>query len=120
MDKGELLVLGGKPRAGPQIGYSPQSISLIQEFTVREIIFYFARIYGMYSEEFEYQFTRLKNLLELPDENRYIKDCSQGQQRCVSFIISIIHSPKLIILDEPTVGKKIKIQEVFFVNLINS
>ena len=43
-------------------------------------------------------------LLNLPEKDRAISRLSGGQQRRVSIAITMIHKPKLIILDEPTVG----------------
>lgn len=42
--------------------------------------------------------------LQLPSENRFIKNLSGGQQRRVSFAAAILAEPELLILDEPTVG----------------
>lgn len=52
------------------------------------------------TERFEF----LHKYLELPDENTFVDDCSNGKKRLVSFISSIIHNPEILILDEPTVG----------------
>ncbi|XP_050542641.1 ABC transporter G family member 23-like isoform X2 [Daktulosphaira vitifoliae] len=46
----------------------------------------------------------LYDILRLPNKNSYIKNMSGGQNRRLSIAISILHDPKLIILDEPTVG----------------
>lgn len=50
----------------------------------------------------EYEF--IYELLELPDCDRKVEDCSGGEQRRVSFAVAVTHSPELLILDEPTVG----------------
>lgn len=46
----------------------------------------------------------LLQLLELPDGDRFVANCSGGEQRCISFAVSMVHEPELLILDEPTCG----------------
>lgn len=105
-----MSVLGGKPGTvgsgipGPKVGYMPQEIALVGEFTVKDAIFYFGRIFHMAEKNIEERFYELSNLLNLPDENQFIKNCSGGQQRRVSFAAAMVHLPELLILDEPTVG----------------
>lgn len=87
-----------------KIGYMPQQIALIEEFTIQEVIYYFGRIYGMKDRQIKEKFNFLKKLLDLPPASRFVGDCSGGQQRRVSFAVAILHDPELLILDEPTVG----------------
>lgn len=110
LNEGDIKVFGDKPSkyisksSISRIGYMPQELALVKEFTIKEIIFYFGRIYGLSSEIIENRFGFLSKLLELPDEDRYVDNCSGGQQRCISFAVSMVHEPELLILDEPTVG----------------
>ncbi|CAG9856408.1 unnamed protein product [Phyllotreta striolata] len=110
IESGEIWVLGGKPGdpasgvPGPKVGYMPQEISLTREFTVKDAIFYFGRIYNMKESDIKARYKELLDLLHLPPDDRSLKDCSGGQQRRVSFAVALIHQPKLLILDEPTVG----------------
>ncbi|XP_053672048.1 ABC transporter G family member 20 [Anopheles nili] len=110
LNDGEISVLGGTPGTtgsgvpGPRIGYMPQDIALVEEFTIKETIYYFGRIYGMSKEKIRERYKLLKHLLELPGDDRYVGNCSGGQQRRVSFAAAMVHEPELLILDEPTVG----------------
>ncbi|XP_050310195.1 ABC transporter G family member 23-like isoform X2 [Anthonomus grandis grandis] len=107
---GEIWVLGGTPGEkgsgvpGPRVGYMPQDIALVGEFTVKDAVFYFGRILNMEDKLILERFKKLSVLLELPPEDRYLKNCSGGQQRRVSFAAAMVHMPELLILDEPTVG----------------
>ena len=106
LNAGSIKVRGcsGLKIPGHKIGFMPQQIALIEEFTIKEMIYYFGRISGMTDNNLENRFQFLKKLLELPIESRYIINCSGGEQRRVSFAVAILHEPELLILDEPTVG----------------
>ncbi|KAG5313795.1 ABCGK protein, partial [Acromyrmex insinuator] len=110
LDSGEVWVLGGNPGSkdsgipGPQVGYMPQEISLIEEFTMSSALYYFGRINGLDNEEIETSQRFLSELLQLPPTNRLIKNMSGDQQRRISLAAAMIHKPELLILDEPTVG----------------
>ncbi|KAG8038442.1 hypothetical protein G9C98_006138 [Cotesia typhae] len=110
LDSGEIFALGGHPGSkassvpGPKVGYMPQEISLVKEFTVIGALYYFGRINGVEDHVIDERHGFLSELLQLPPKNRLIKEMSGGQQRRVSFACAMIHEPELLILDEPTVG----------------
>ncbi|XP_012281429.1 ABC transporter G family member 20 isoform X2 [Orussus abietinus] len=110
LDGGKVWVLGGKPGSqgsgipGPRVGYMPQEISLVKEFTVIGALYYFGRINGLDDGAIEERYGFLSELLQLPPKNRMVKHMSGGQKRRVSFAAALVHKPELLILDEPTVG----------------
>nr|XP_050869462.1 ABC transporter G family member 20 [Vespula vulgaris] len=110
LNSGEIWVLGGRPGSkesgvpGPRLGYMPQEIALYSEFSIKETFIYFGWIAGMTTEQVDEKLEFLLKFLELPSENRFIKNLSGGQQRRVSFAAALLADPELLILDEPTVG----------------
>ncbi|KAH0950241.1 hypothetical protein HN011_009186 [Eciton burchellii] len=110
LSNGQIWVLGGNPGnkdsgiPGPRVGYMPQEISLIGEFTVTNALYYFGTINGLQNDEIETRKDFLMKLLQLPSDDRLVKNMSGGQQRRVSLAAAMIHKPELLILDEPTVG----------------
>ncbi|XP_003401418.2 ABC transporter G family member 20 isoform X1 [Bombus terrestris] len=110
LDYGEIWVLGGQPGTknsgipGPRIGYMPQDVSLVGEFSVIDALIFFGTISGMEKFEIEERYIELKDLLQLPPRDRLVKNMSGGQQRRISFAAALLQKPELLILDEPTVG----------------
>lgn len=94
---GQISVLGtclnthSATALGPRIGYMPQDIALVNELSIKETIYYFGRIYGMRDDKIRERFKILKDLLELPDNDRLIENLSGGQKRRVSFACALVH-----------------------------
>lgn len=105
LDSGSIKILGdsvGKNKL--KIGYMPQSIALIEEFSFKELIYFFGTIYRMSKNKIEERLDFLVNLLELPDPNGFVKNHSGGEKRRISLAVCMIHQPEILLLDEPSVG----------------
>ncbi|KAL0811580.1 hypothetical protein ABMA28_009963 [Loxostege sticticalis] len=124
LNSGEIWVLGGKPGTkgsgvpGKRVGYMPQEIALYGEFTIRETMMYFGWIFGMETREIVERLRFLLDFLDLPSENRMVKNLSGGQQRRVSFAVALMHDPELLILDEPTVGVDPLLRQSIWMHLV--
>jgi ABC-2 type transport system ATP-binding protein len=93
------------------VGYIPSDANAYSSMEVHEFLSYIIRFYDV--QNGEQRISELSELFEL-DLNRKIADLSLGNRKKVSIIQSLLHSPKLLILDEPTTGLDPLMQSVFF------
>lgn len=88
-----------------KVGYMAQSDALYGELTARENIYFFASLYGMKKAQIKDRLQEVMAQVALQDElDKFVADYSGGMKRRLSLGIALIHQPKLLILDEPTVG----------------
>ena len=77
---GEIWVLGGEPGTkgsgvpGKRVGYMPQEIALYGEFSIKETMMYFGWIFGMNTPEINERLQFLLDFLDLPSQNRLVKN----------------------------------------------
>ncbi|WP_029452196.1 ABC transporter ATP-binding protein [Clostridium algidicarnis] len=87
------------------IGIVPQEIALYQDLTAYENLMFFGRLYGLRGEKLKeavesaFEFTAIEGR-----KNEIVKQYSGGMQRRLNIACAIVHKPKLVIMDEPTVG----------------
>ncbi len=88
-----------------QIGYVPQSITLYEDLSAKDNLTFFGELVGVRGEALN---QRIKDVLErtgLSDRaNDEIRTYSGGMKRRINIAAALLHQPKLLILDEPTVG----------------
>jgi ABC-2 type transport system ATP-binding protein len=98
---GELL----QPKHVEQIGYLPEERGLYKKMKVGEQLMYLAQLKGLSRAEAQ---SRLKDWfirLDIKDWwNKPVDDLSKGMQQKTQFIATVVHEPKLLILDEPFSG----------------
>jgi len=87
------------------IGIAPQEISLYPKLTAAENLRFFGRIYGVKDAELGKRIDELLSLVGL-DAHRddQVDIFSGGMKRRLNLAVSLVHRPKLILLDEPTAG----------------
>jgi len=106
-DSGEVKVFGHPMNESfkNQIGYLPEERGLYKKLTAIDLIVYLATLKGMDKHEAE---RKASALLEqtgmLENKKMKNKDMSKGMGQIIQFIVTIVHDPKLIILDEPFSG----------------
>jgi len=95
-----------KPKhAKAHIGYLPEQPPVYKELTVDEYLRFCARIHGVEKDRLAAAMTSSKQRCGLSDVGqRLIGNLSKGYQQRVGIAQAIIHSPAVIVLDEPTVG----------------
>jgi linearmycin/streptolysin S transport system ATP-binding protein len=109
-DSGEILV-AGEPlttrsvKAKAAIGYVPQELAIYPDLNARENLRFFARLYGLPPAETATRVDQVLAVIGLADRaGDLAKTYSGGMQRRLNIGIGLLHKPKLLILDEPTVG----------------
>lgn len=87
------------------IGYMAQSDALYTDLTGEENLHFFAKLYSLSKAERIERVAYAASLVRLTDDLRLkVENYSGGMKRRLSLAIALIQNPKLLILDEPTVG----------------
>jgi len=108
LDAGEVLLMG-KPlselsyRARGLVGLCTQHCALYPDLLPAENLHFFARLYGLSDQDRQHRVEELMNRFELENfANTRVGQLSGGWQQRLHLAVSLIHRPKLLVLDEPT------------------
>ena len=113
-DKGEIVLNKNLINDQKQIGYLPEERGIYDTTKVLDTILYFADLKNMEQNKARKEANRWLELFNLAKfKNNKIEELSRGMQQKVQFIISVIHKPKLLILDEVFSGLDPVNQELF-------
>lgn len=109
-DGGSVRILGKSiKKDGRQVrefvGYVPQNITLYEKLTARDNLAFFGKMYGLQSKELDSRMDEVLQQIGLSNRQREpVEKFSGGMKRRVNMAVAMLHRPKLLILDEPTVG----------------
>jgi linearmycin/streptolysin S transport system ATP-binding protein len=109
-DAGEVHVAGRRLTSRSvaekaAIGYVPQELAIYPDLNARENLRFFARLYGLASDVVAARIDEVLEVIGLADRaSEQTKNFSGGMQRRLNIGIGLLHRPRLLILDEPTVG----------------
>jgi ABC-2 type transport system ATP-binding protein len=107
-DKGTVRVLGLDPRREHRkltdaVGYLSQSFSLYADLSIDENVAFFAEIHGM--SDYATRRDRLLEMTQLtPFRSRLAGQLSGGMKQKLALACTLVHEPRVILLDEPTTG----------------
>ena len=106
-DSGEILFQGNHLNGyhPTQIGYLPEERGLYKQMYVGEQLLYLGQLKGLTARNAEQQAREWLDKFELGSQwKKKVEELSKGMQQQVQFIATVLHDPKLLILDEPFSG----------------
>src|ERR1043165_5199885 len=109
-DAGQVIVAGTAFAADPQkaksiMGVVPQELAIYEELTGAENLQFWGRMAGLSARDAKARATELLTALALSDRAREaVKSYSGGMKRRINLGCALLHRPRVLLLDEPTVG----------------
>lgn len=106
-DEGTIRLDGEKlnDRSPEQIGYMPEERGLYKKMKVGEHLLYLAQLKGLSDAAAKREIGRWFEKFNITDWwNKKVDELSKGMQQKIQFIATVVHNPKLLILDEPFTG----------------
>jgi ABC-2 type transport system ATP-binding protein len=109
-EQGEILIVGQPlwedPIAAKRLlGYVPQEIALYPELSAQENLVFWGRLYGLVGAQLKERVAHVLDVVGLSERARgRVSTFSGGMKRRINIAAALLHQPRLLIMDEPTVG----------------
>jgi len=109
-NKGDVFILGHSITQSPlqakaNIGVVPQDIALYEDLTGRENLSFWGRMYGLKGAYLSQRVDEILEMIELSDRQKdKVEKYSGGMKRRLNIGVALLHKPRIVIMDEPTVG----------------
>jgi len=109
-DQGDALIMGKSVRSDPMgvkevLGMVPQEIALYEDLSARENLTFWGKMYGLRGGELKRRVNEVLEIIGLTDRaNGRVSKFSGGMKRRVNIGVALLHKPRVIYMDEPTVG----------------
>ena len=109
-DEGQITIGGYDLRtqaaaAKPLIGFVPQELALYPTLSAWDNLAFFGRIYGLHGKQLHARIESVLSLVRLRDRaGEAVRNFSGGMKRRLNIAAGLIHQPRVLFLDEPTVG----------------
>ena len=109
-DKGDVIIDGVSLKDNGNtikliMGVVPQEIALYEELTAYENLIFWGGLYNIPKQELKNNVNKTLEIVDLVNrKNDRIKTFSGGMKRRINIACSLLHNPKILVLDEPTVG----------------
>jgi linearmycin/streptolysin S transport system ATP-binding protein len=121
-DSGQVRVNGQddptRPEVRRSIGVAPQSLALYSELTGEENLIFFGRLYGIAKEKLGGRVEWALAFAGLTDRRKHrVGTYSGGMQRRLNLVCGLMHDPRVVVLDEPTVGVDPQSRNLLFENI---
>ena len=118
LDAGQIRFAGKRLRPGrtrPEIGVVPQDLAVYPDLSARENLTVFAKLHGVAGGEIAHRVSTVLEWIGLADRgDDLVGTFSGGMKRRINIACAVLHGPRLVLLDEPTVGVDPQSREKIF------